>query len=333
MNFKIEVNGAVLTDTYLTDADTFFLKYFNWDSGYYNIIISAENSSGTRQIENIRILRNAEVEIFDTVLNDTFLISSDSHTVNLLVSETVDSNYIHIVFNDSDNYTGAANLILQPVFDDTKIISITKDADYIDSMPSLENFAYCTNSLLLVNYGLAGETSIFAADSAHIFYVDLFFDVPNIESSLFKIFVFYPAIDSGYFVNAEIVNGRLTGVIPVDFDFYIAVVKPQNNALNALGDDIAVYPNPWKPNDNNIATGNYSTGVYIRNLKINDSLKIYSFSGELIFSHNIARSDNDYFNWNCRTNKNSIISSGVYFITVKRSDSGRTIIKKFMAVR
>ncbi len=332
---KIEVNGILLTDTQLSAGDTGFYQYFSWDSGYYDISITARNSSGTQQIENIRILRNADIEIFNTDYTDTFIFCADSSAVNILMTEAVDTNYIHIILNDSASYTGQANLILGTELNDTKIISITRVGNLIDSMVALMTGDYSVSaaSLLRVNYGLAGDTTIFAAGSSNAIYIDLFFDIPSSEISNYRIFVYCPGFDSGYITNIKIENGHLKAVIPPAYNFYITIVKIKNNALQLLGDDIAVYPNPWKPNDGNISTGSYATGAYIRNLRKNDTIKIYSFSGELIFSHNFLRSDIDYYNWNCRINKNNYIPAGVYFLTVKRGDSGRNIIKKFMAIR
>jgi len=114
--------------------------------------------------------------------------------------------------------------------------------------------------------------------------------------------------------------------------FYIALIyriKTVSETSNIT--DVIIYPNPWIPNDNNEKNGSITSGIYIRNLNKNDAIYVYNFNAELVFNITIQSDSPDYYNWDCRGFNGKYLSSGVYYIVIRKTF--KNIIKKFLVIR
>jgi len=80
---------------------------------------------------------------------------------------------------------------------------------------------------------------------------------------------------------------------------------------------VAVYPNPFKPNDNNPATGDYSTGIKFVNLTRNAQVYIYNIAGELVRRAGLDADEYGECRWDVKNDDGEKVASGVYIFVVK----------------
>jgi len=80
---------------------------------------------------------------------------------------------------------------------------------------------------------------------------------------------------------------------------------------------VAVYPNPFKPNDNNPATGDYTTGIKFVNLTRNAEIYIYNIAGELVRHNGLDVDEYGECRWDVKNDDGENVASGVYVFIVK----------------
>ncbi len=118
------------------------------------------------------------------------------------------------------------------------------------------------------------------------------------------------------------------------FTIFGAALVPAQNI-----DNIVVFPNPFRPNDNDPRTGeeftgtpdeNNMTGVHIKGLSANSTIEIYDILGRKLQSLNNIKGT-DMAIWDARNDRGDRVGSGVYFIVIK--GNGQTIVKKLAIIR
>lgn len=88
--------------------------------------------------------------------------------------------------------------------------------------------------------------------------------------------------------------------------------KPADDLAN-----VVVYPNPFKPHDNNPATGDYSTGIKFINLTRNARIYIYNIAGELVRQKDLFADKFGECKWDVRNDDDDYVATGVYVFVVK----------------
>ena len=137
----------------------------------------------------------------------------------------------------------------------------------------------------------------------------------------------------------------ITGLNPEKtYYFAIKAIKGSNRSLivntvsakpreifSTVLDNIKVYPNPFKPNDNKPETGDWNTGIFFYGLTNNSTINIYTVSGELVIM--LEETDNDgKYQWDVKNKEKEKLSSGKYIYRITDS-SGAKITGKIGVVR
>lgn len=149
-----------------------------------------------------------------------------------------------------------------------------------------------------------------------------------------KIYYFDEFQNSWFPLSTILNSATYTLTSETQYLYTIAVFsEPTYNKPSSTLNNVIIYPNPFKPNDNNIYNGiDYNgqpgTGIYIKGVKPNCSIEIADLSGKKIFS---TICNGNHYQWNCRNDDNEYVPSGLYF--VKISSNNETIIKKLLIVR
>jgi len=86
--------------------------------------------------------------------------------------------------------------------------------------------------------------------------------------------------------------------------------------------DVAVYPNPVRPDFNDKVT--------ITGLVNNANIKITDINGHLIYQ---ARAVGNQLVWNCRHSNGSRVATGVYLVLASTTDAGESIVAKIAVVK
>ena len=115
---------------------------------------------------------------------------------------------------------------------------------------------------------------------------------------------------------------------------YILNCRTANTFLG----EIKVFPNPYKPNDNNASTGSSvddgedpnNSGIIFQGLAKDTKLKIFDLKGRLIFEKNSI--DSNWWQWDVKDSNGEKVTSGIYFYlvidTAERTKSGKFAIIK-----
>ncbi|MCG2711200.1 MAG: SBBP repeat-containing protein [Candidatus Omnitrophica bacterium] len=102
-------------------------------------------------------------------------------------------------------------------------------------------------------------------------------------------------------------------------------------------DNINVYPNPFKPNDNNSDTGiayafgNLNSGILFDNLPASVDIKIYTVTGQLVAKFGSTASSGK-IQWDVKNDSGKDVASGIY-IAVISSPGQETIVRKVAVIR
>ncbi|OGS21830.1 MAG: hypothetical protein A2252_00015 [Elusimicrobia bacterium RIFOXYA2_FULL_39_19] len=95
--------------------------------------------------------------------------------------------------------------------------------------------------------------------------------------------------------------------------------------------EVRVYPNPFKPNDNKPETGDWNTGIYFDGLTNNSTIKVYTMSGELV--NTLEETDNDgKYQWDVKNKEKEKLSSGTYIYKITNT-TGEKITGKIGVVK
>ncbi|MDI6793954.1 MAG: T9SS type A sorting domain-containing protein [bacterium] len=150
----------------------------------------------------------------------------------------------------------------------------------------------------------------------------------------------------GLIVDGWVMPDRLPGVIPTEGQF----IDTENNLVTAaiprqfflvpyyrIGviyapdfRNVVVYPNPYKPNDGQIRTGDASTGIVFINLpEARNQVKVYNLAGELV-----RESPTTWVSWTWDTKNNGgeWVESGVYFYVIT-NERGEVKTGKLAVIR
>ena len=127
--------------------------------------------------------------------------------------------------------------------------------------------------------------------------------------------------------------------IPENIDWAMRCHDPQNSCFTAYRkkskklfsslDNAVVYPNPFKPNDNNIHTGTWQQGIYFSNLTENNSIRIYNVAGELV----AEMRKNDLYKNKYQWIVDRKIASGVYMYVIEDEDTDKKITGKLSIIK
>ena len=93
--------------------------------------------------------------------------------------------------------------------------------------------------------------------------------------------------------------------------------------------NLLVYPNPFKPNDGNVDTGCWCSGITFGNLTSDAKISIYTLNGELVKEMNNPGMS---WNWNVCNKGGERLASGIYLYLVTNS-SGEKKTGKIVIVR
>ena len=111
---------------------------------------------------------------------------------------------------------------------------------------------------------------------------------------------------------------------------YILNCRTGNDSLA----DVKVFPNPYKPNDNNESTGSsgdsYNSGIIFQGLAEETKLKIFDLKGRLMFEKDLPNSN--WWQWNVEDKNGKKVPSGIYFYLLTDSAEG-TKSGKFAIIR
>ncbi|MDI6792239.1 MAG: T9SS type A sorting domain-containing protein [bacterium] len=130
----------------------------------------------------------------------------------------------------------------------------------------------------------------------------------------------------GQFIDTE--NNLVTASIPSQFylvPYYRIGVIYAPDFRN-----VVVYPNPYKPYDGQIRTGNATTGITFINLpEANNQIKIYNLAGELV-----QKSPTTWvsWTWDAKNDGGEWIESGVYFYVIT-NEHGEVKTGKLAVIR
>lgn len=104
-------------------------------------------------------------------------------------------------------------------------------------------------------------------------------------------------------------------------------------------DRFMVYPNPWRPNDGNPATGlpydpanPRTTGIVFDYLPARVKVEVFTLRGERVFEQTTAINDG-YATWNGRNQGHQEVASGYYLYVVTDLATGRRVTGKLAVIR
>jgi hypothetical protein len=125
----------------------------------------------------------------------------------------------------------------------------------------------------------------------------------------------------------------------------VTLVVPAVGAAGAPGNqanlnNFMIYPNPYRPNDGNPATGSppagaasRTTGIVFDNLPANTKVEIFTMRGERLFEQVVAVADGWVW-WNVRNAKtNEDVASGYYIYIVTDQATGQRKTGKLAVIR
>lgn len=108
--------------------------------------------------------------------------------------------------------------------------------------------------------------------------------------------------------------------------FRIAEIQVADDLSN-----VKIYPNPFKPTDDDFSTGNYNTGIKFINLPPMVKIKIYNIAGEYISTLNESDGDG-ILRWNATNDDGDKLASGLYILYIENIENKKDKVVKRLAI-
>ncbi|RAP38792.1 hypothetical protein DID80_02135 [Candidatus Marinamargulisbacteria bacterium SCGC AAA071-K20] len=126
---------------------------------------------------------------------------------------------------------------------------------------------------------------------------------------------FYDVLDQEYTV--DYANHRIITTINKTGIYALVEIKPFSEDLNS----VAVYPNPWVPEDGDSNTGTLDSGLVFDNLSLDARVRLYTVSGSLVRDEHIQDSS---WAWDGKNDSEKDVFSGVYLYIITDGQNKKT---------
>jgi len=325
----ITINGIIYSDSTLITADSKMLFLFNWDSGYYEINVTAISDSKSQSVDYVLVRNLPAINL--SAVDTAAVIEKDSGAFLIASTPLSDSIVISGLFVNTAGGSETVRLSLIDDYYETRVVSVIQKDSEIFIPKISDKFILCDSAIFSFRYNYFRDTTLVSPDTANDFFgIRLESDSMVFSAEKYKIYYYNPISGTGRFIGYYELNS-IKDIINSSEKFYLAVYYNSEELPASSIRNIIIYPNPWVPDDNDNSNGTYQSGIYFRNLIIGDAVKIYNFNAELTFTFDFLRNDIDYYNWNCKDRRGNSVSSGVYFAVIK---NGRdTFVKKILIIK
>jgi len=325
-----------------TTAKSFYISFPK--EGYYKFQLKVTNLYDSSNIDflNVFVFSDSfncfnEINLSPDKFDDTYircinLLTSNENTIKIPVYNPNTNNYSEywqIKFNPSESNT---KLLIYKVNEDL-YKGITKLAEYNNYKHTILGFA-----IFDINNNNRSKT-LDIIDFYTKFNFSYYYDANAYNPETIQRFrIFYFDENKQEWDYLISVNDSIKKAIISETQFLYIIGLFLETEINSPTspnlDNIVIYPNPFKPNDNNNRTGidyngSAGSGIYFQGLPTYCKIKIIDLAGKELFE--ITTNNQSYYQWNCRDKNNEIVQSGIYF--VKFSFNNETVVKKLLIAR
>jgi len=304
-------NDTANIETIISDADMPDIS-LNTDKSLYNILLSSLNK--TTAPNPLKLTIRGENNMVITLQIE---FSDTSYPVSLVLKNAFDidiSNRIAVSYESVNSVKKYGN-----------------DEDYNFCLKTVRSFNFLRNDVFF------NDASCFKKINFNIVLPD-YFKKNNIE--LYSLYLFNEQTNRWEIADCPITRNQSNFSISAElkhFSIYgiFSSGVPQQQNLS----QIAIFPNPFRPNDNDIQTGSEFTGtpnasnltgIHIDGLTANTVIEIYTLRGELIANLNTLPNQGMAI-WDATTTGGQKAASGTYIVLIKNNNE--KIIRKLTIIR
>nr|HPG29337.1 hypothetical protein [bacterium] len=331
---QINISGAAAGDTIKIVASDFI-----GNSNFKNIIVYYKQGNITSSIidpssQNIVIPNNYDItNITLSPLNSSeipetafiTILGADNSTITLDIEFNNPSAPVTLTISNS-NYADLLNEIQVAGTNNAKLFGNSED--YEAGLKTMREFSFTSN----------GQPF---NDAANFKNIVISYNLPDRFKGTFAsgIFTFNKTLNNWEKLDESITSRGTNGdTISAELShFSIYAVFLSSNPIQKDLSSVIVYPNPFRPNDNNSMTGTeYSptiinSGVHISGLTGGNEIEIYTLTGERAAKFATGAGQAKIV-WDAKNSDGKKLASGLYLILIKDKNGNKTV-KKFTIIR